>query len=129
MAGNAIDVGEARAALANRTSTASAPCRSPPSSSDPVRISRLVLPHSFRPDLCVQEHRFELASYVVVPQLLRRRRCLVLVPATGWFEWSRTPAGKAPYWIRLAGGRPFSLAGLWEAWGEGEGPGWRPSRC
>ena len=48
----------------------------------------------------------------------RRRRCLV--PSNGWFEWCRTPAGKAPYWIRLAGGRPFSFAGLWEAWGEGE---------
>ena len=48
----------------------------------------------------------------------RRRRCLV--PANGWFEWRRTPAGKAPYWISLAGGRPFSLAGLWDAWGEGE---------
>ena len=48
----------------------------------------------------------------------RRRRCLV--PANGWFEWSRTPAGKVPYWISLAHGRPFSLAGLWEAWGEGE---------
>ena len=47
----------------------------------------------------------------------RRRRCLV--PASGWLEWRRTPAGKEPTWIRLAGGRPFSLAGLWEAWGEG----------
>ena len=48
----------------------------------------------------------------------RRQRCLV--PANGWFEWRRTPAGKAPYWIRLTGGRPFSFAGLWEAWGVGE---------
>ena len=48
----------------------------------------------------------------------RRQRCLV--PANGWFEWRRTSAGKAPYWISLEGGRPFSLAGLWEAWGEGE---------
>ena len=48
----------------------------------------------------------------------RRRRCLV--PANGWFEWSRTPAGKVPYWISLAGGRPFSFAGLWEVWGEDE---------
>ena len=47
----------------------------------------------------------------------RRRRCLV--PVNGWFEWRRTPAGKEPHWISLAGGRPFSLAGLWEAWGEG----------
>ena len=47
-----------------------------------------------------------------------RRRCLV--PADGWFEWRRTPAGKGPIWICLAGGRPFSFAGLWEVWGEGE---------
>ena len=47
---------------------------------------------------------------------LRRR---YLVPANGWFEWRRTPEGKEPTWIRLADGRPFSLAGLWEAWGEG----------
>ena len=47
-----------------------------------------------------------------------RRRCLV--PVNGWLEWRRTPEGKAPYWIGLAHGRPFSLAGLWEAWGEGE---------
>jgi hypothetical protein len=31
---------------------------------------------------------------------LRRRRCLV--PADGFFEWRRTPAGKQPYLIRLA---------------------------
>ena len=48
----------------------------------------------------------------------RRRRCLV--PVNGWFEWRRTPEGKAPHWISLAHGRPFSLGGLWEAWGEGE---------
>ena len=47
----------------------------------------------------------------------RRRRCLV--PVNGWFEWRRTPEGKEPTWICLADGRPFSLAGLWEAWGEG----------
>ena len=33
---------------------------------------------------------------------------------------SETAAGKEPTWIRLAGGRPFSFAGLWETWGEGE---------
>ena len=45
-----------------------------------------------------------------------RRR---LVPANGWFEWRRTPEGKGPIWTRLAGGRPFSFAGLWEACGKG----------
>ena len=45
---------------------------------------------------------------------LRRRRCLV--PADGFFEWRRTPAGKQPYLIRLAGGGPFAFAGLWDRW-------------
>ncbi len=44
----------------------------------------------------------------------RRRRCLV--PADGFFEWRRTPAGKQPYLIRLSDGRPFAFAGLWERW-------------
>ena len=47
----------------------------------------------------------------------RRRRCLV--PATGWFEWQRTDAGKQPFWIALAHGEPFSFAGLWERWERG----------
>ena len=45
---------------------------------------------------------------------LRRRRCLV--PADGFFEWRRTPAGKQPYLIRLAGSEPFAFAGLWDRW-------------
>jgi putative SOS response-associated peptidase YedK len=45
----------------------------------------------------------------------RRRRCLV--PADGFFEW-RAVAGrrKQPYYVRLAAGGPFAMAGLWEQW-------------
>ncbi len=45
---------------------------------------------------------------------LRRRRCLV--PADGFYEWRRMPAGKQPYLIRLASGEPFTFAGLWDRW-------------
>ncbi|MFQ5349664.1 MAG: SOS response-associated peptidase [Thermoanaerobaculia bacterium] len=45
---------------------------------------------------------------------LRRRRCLV--PADGFYEWRRTPDGKQPYLLRLAGGGPFAFAGLWDRW-------------
>jgi putative SOS response-associated peptidase YedK len=44
----------------------------------------------------------------------RKRRCLVL--ADGFYEWQKTGAGKTPYLISLASGRPFALAGLWEHW-------------
>lgn len=44
----------------------------------------------------------------------RQRRCLVL--ADGFYEWQKSPAGKQPYYIRLADDRPFAFAGLWERW-------------
>ncbi len=48
----------------------------------------------------------------------RRRRCLIA--ADGYYEWKRTGGLKQPYFIRLQGGQPFAMAGLWEHW-EGEG--------
>ena len=44
----------------------------------------------------------------------RKRRCLVL--ADGYYEWLRTGAVKQPYFIHLASGEPFGMAGLWESW-------------
>jgi len=46
----------------------------------------------------------------------KRRRCLVL--ADGFYEWQKKPGSKTktPMYIRLASGRPFAFAGLWEQW-------------
>lgn len=44
----------------------------------------------------------------------RRRRCLVL--ADGYYEWQRSGPVKQPYYIALADGEPFGMAGLWESW-------------
>jgi len=42
-----------------------------------------------------------------------RRRCLI--PATGFYEWQKLDAKrKQPWVIRLASGRVFAFAGLWE---------------
>jgi putative SOS response-associated peptidase YedK len=43
-----------------------------------------------------------------------RRRCLV--PADGWFEWTKEDGGKQPHWIHPLDGRPLALAGLWSSW-------------
>jgi putative SOS response-associated peptidase YedK len=44
----------------------------------------------------------------------RHRRCVVL--ADGFYEWHREGDVKTPYFISLASGEPFALAGLWESW-------------
>lgn len=48
----------------------------------------------------------------------RHRRCIVL--ADGFYEWRRDGDVKTPYFISLASGEPFALAGLWENWTDKE---------
>jgi putative SOS response-associated peptidase YedK len=50
---------------------------------------------------------------------LRRRRCAIL--ADGFYEWAKTPTGKAPYFVQLRGGKPFTFAGLWDRWKSPDG--------
>lgn len=49
----------------------------------------------------------------------RRRRCLIL--ADGFYEWKQGERGKTPMYIRLASGKPFAFAGLWESWNAPDG--------
>ncbi|MBK6344876.1 MAG: SOS response-associated peptidase [Bacteroidales bacterium] len=46
-------------------------------------------------------------------QAFRKRRCLV--PADGFFEWSRT-GSKQPYRFVMSDESPFAMAGLWDEW-------------
>jgi putative SOS response-associated peptidase YedK len=43
-----------------------------------------------------------------------RQRCLV--PACGFYEWQKHPAGKTPYYVTSADGSLLAFAGLWEVW-------------
>jgi putative SOS response-associated peptidase YedK len=50
----------------------------------------------------------------------RQKRCLV--PANGWYEWTRGGDAKQPYALHLPEYAPLAFAGLWELWeGRGEG--------
>jgi len=46
----------------------------------------------------------------------KHRRCFVL--ADGFYEWRKAGDRKTPYYISLASGEPFALAGLWENWND-----------
>ncbi len=60
-----------------------------------------------------------VASKPAYRSAFRVRRCLV--PATGFFEWQQTAAGKQPWNFRLKNKQPFAFAGLWEHWEGTEG--------
>ena len=46
---------------------------------------------------------------------VRERRCLV--PATGFYEWTKDTEGKRwPWYIHRADGQPIAFAGVWRNW-------------
>lgn len=47
-------------------------------------------------------------------QAFRHRRCII--PASGFYEWGPSPAGKWPYFLSATEAPLLSLAGLWERW-------------
>jgi putative SOS response-associated peptidase YedK len=50
---------------------------------------------------------------------LKSRRCLV--PADGFYEWSRTGKTKQPYCFEVNEGELFAFAGIWDRWKEPSG--------
>jgi putative SOS response-associated peptidase YedK len=65
-----------------------------------------------------------LAEKPAFRDALRRRRCLL--PADGFYEWQAVERGKQPYLLRLPGGAPFALAGLWSRWSDPADPAAAP---
>lgn len=52
-------------------------------------------------------------------EAFRKRRCIV--PASGFYEWQKTPQGKVPHYITSSGNGFLSLAGLYEHWKDRNG--------
>lgn len=49
----------------------------------------------------------------------RYQRCVI--PASGFYEWRETPAGKMPTLFRPTDAPVFRLAGLWSTWAKDDG--------
>ncbi|MEM1369071.1 MAG: SOS response-associated peptidase [Cyanobacteria bacterium P01_H01_bin.15] len=49
----------------------------------------------------------------------KRRRCLI--PATGFYEWKKTPQGKKPFHIYPRDRKVFLMAGIWGYWSAPDG--------
>ena len=45
---------------------------------------------------------------------IRARRCII--PASGFFEWSATAAGKLPHYVTMRDDSPMAFAGIWDVW-------------
>ena len=45
---------------------------------------------------------------------LKHQRCLI--PASGYYEWEKTPQGKQPWYYTTRDGSPLTMAGLWAEW-------------
>lgn len=80
----------------------------PPWVKDPASFSLLI---NARSETAAQKPSFRGA--------MRHHRCLI--PASGFYEWRRTPEGKQPYWITPADGGLMAFAGLWETWSDADG--------
>ncbi|WP_417685257.1 SOS response-associated peptidase [Roseibium sp.] len=50
---------------------------------------------------------------------MKHHRCLI--PASGFYEWCRTPEGKQPFYMTPADGGLMAFAGLWETWSDPDG--------
>lgn len=50
---------------------------------------------------------------------MKLRRCLV--PADGFYEWSRRGSAKQPYCFEVNDGELFAFAGLWDGWKDASG--------
>ena len=46
----------------------------------------------------------------------KKRRCLV--PADGFYEWTKRDSGKVPYRIHMTNEGLFAFAGIWSEWGK-----------
>lgn len=60
-----------------------------------------------------------LAQKPAFAEACRQRRCLI--PATGFYEWTKDAGGnRLPWYIHATDDTPLAFAGIWQSWGRQE---------
>ena len=77
------------------------------------------LPHWYKTEnggpLLINARSETIAEKPAFKSACRERRCLI--PATGFYEWTKDQDGKRlPWYIRRADGAPVVFAGVWQRW-------------
>jgi putative SOS response-associated peptidase YedK len=70
---------------------------------------------------CINARSDTVATKPTFRSAFKKRRCLVL--ADGYYEWHTEGKVKQPFLFEVEGGKPFALAGIWEAWHDPSGDG------
>jgi putative SOS response-associated peptidase YedK len=78
------------------------------------------LPHWYKSEtagpLLINARAETLAEKPAFREACRQRRCLI--PATGFYEWTKTETGtRLPWYIHRRDGAPIAFAGVWQTWG------------
>lgn len=84
------------------------------------------LPHWYASEtagrLLINARAETLAQKPAFAEACRKRRCLI--PATGFYEWTRGAQGnRLPWYIRRRDGESIAFAGIWQNWGQQDSQG------
>ena len=79
------------------------------------------LPHWYKEEtsgpLLINARAETLAEKPAFRAACRERRCLI--PATGFYEWTKDTAGnRLPWYIFREDSAPIAFAGIWQSWGK-----------
>lgn len=83
------------------------------------------LPHWYKTPadgpLLINARAETIAEKPAFRQACRERRCLV--PATGFYEWTKDDQGnRLPWYFTTEDGAPLVFAGIWQIWDKGDAP-------
>ena len=81
------------------------------------------VPHWYKRDndgpLLINARAETIATKPAFADAARKRRCLI--PASGFYEWTKDAAGaRLPWYIRPTQGEFLAFAGIWQVWEQGD---------